>query len=603
MEMTYEEYSNKTLHEKIIYIEDWISSEHEIQDISESKIKKFLRPVLENESNSFIRIMIIEILSFLTVINQIRKTSMIDMLLDIEKNDDPFVIVTSLKYLSLFYDDEEVLEKLEISKDSINPDVSSEAYYRLGLIKILDTSFCTNEIDFYNKLSEGGTLFKYSASIVENRTDAEYFYHITNYLKSILSGDEQNYKLSLKKLLNVSFIRKAFTYNEKYLALEYKINEILLNMYELHKRTTSHENWLDYYKEFSKLAYYHSELLSVRMSENQYQNRLISSFKKNVNDQILRNLYIKSFNQYELKINIIMSTYDDPDLIQFLSFVKDVIKEQDSKKKENDDDLIRISLKIKEIVPESNPMDLLQTLKSRKDIDSVENILSLVAQYVENKHNHNIEFVTGFPTGAEMYNSLLKSIKQELPTYSQEKLHIFMKIMEQIIRYLILTIRSKRLEEYNFLYTENYGGKGRSASERDLQDSLYKHFQYSNIAYGAEEEISNFSDGGRIDIVYKVNNFTFPIELKKTKQKISNDSVREKYLEQLHSYVYSYDQLGIFVLLDLNKKEQPVNDVRDLIYLDKLEPLYDIKNKFPDFIVVVIIPGNKPLPSDKSVYR
>src|SRR5699024_8059018 len=137
-----------------------------------------------------------------------------------------------------------------------------------------------------------GRLFKYSTSSAENRTDAEYFYHVTNYLKSILSGDEQNFELSLKKLLNVSFIRKAFTYNETYLALEYKINEILLNMFELYKRTTTHRSWLDYYKEFSKLAYYHSELLSVCMSENQYKNRLISSFKKNINDQVLRNLYI-----------------------------------------------------------------------------------------------------------------------------------------------------------------------------------------------------------------------------------------------------------------------------------------------------------------------
>ncbi|MGN7286639.1 hypothetical protein ACTHP3_17100 [Shouchella rhizosphaerae] len=600
MEITYEEYSNKTLKERIVYIEDWISKEHEVNNVV--NIKRFLRDVLEKESNSFIRIMSIEILSFLTVTNQIRKSSMIDMLLDIEKNDDPLVVITSLKYLSLFYDDSEVLKKLEISKSSNDPDVSSEAYYRLGLIKIFNTSSCENEVDFYNKLCESGTLFKYSTSSTENRTDAEYFYHVTNYLKFILLDDEENFELTLKKLLNASFIRKAFTYNETYLALEYKINDILLNMFELYKRTTVHKSWLDYYKEFSKLAYYHSELLSVCMSENQFQNRLISSFKKNISDQVLRNLYIKGFNQYELKINNIMSTYDDCDLIQFLSYVKEAIKEDESKKKDNGE-LTRISLKFKEIIPEANPLDLLQTLKTKKDIESVENVLSLVAHYAEKKHDHNFEFLTGYPVGDEIYNSLLESINLNLPTYDKEKLHIFMKIMEQIIRYLILTIRSKRFDEYNFLYTEDHGGKGSNASERDLQDSLYKHFQYTSMAYGVEEEISNFSDGGRIDIVYKVKSFTFPIELKKTKQEISSDSIRKKYLGQLHSYVYSYDQLGIFVLLDLNNKIEPVNDVRDLVYLDKLEPLYNIKNKYPNYIVVVIIPGNKPLPSDRSIYR
>ena len=66
------------------------------------------------------------------------------------------------------------------------------------------------------------------------------------------------------------------------------------------------------------------------------------------------------------------------------------------------------------------------------------------------------------------------------------------------------------------------------ASERDFQDTLYKHFLYSKIAYASEEEINNFADGGRIDIVFKLNNLTFPLELKKTKNLISKDSIREK---------------------------------------------------------------------------
>ncbi|PLR99047.1 hypothetical protein CVD19_02985 [Bacillus sp. T33-2] len=189
-----------------------------------------------------------------------------------------------------------------------------------------------------------------------------------------------------------------------------------------------------------------------------------------------------------------------------------------------------------------------------------------------------------------------------LPNYKGEKLQVFLQIMEEIIRYLVLTVRYKRDDMFGFLYTEERGGKGNKASEQDLQDSLLKHFHYSGIAYGATEEVNNFADGGRIDIVYSINNYTFPIELKKTKQKITDESIKQKYLEQVHSYVYSYQQLGIFVLLDLNEKDKPVNDVRDLVYLDHLEPLYELKNQYPDYIAVVIIPGNKPLPSDKSTY-
>lgn len=54
--------------------------------------------------------------------------------------------------------------------------------------------------------------------------------------------------------------------------------------------------------------------------------------------------------------------------------------------------------------------------------------------------------------------------------------------------------------------------------------------------------------------------------------------------------------------MDLNEKTAPVNDVRDLVYLDNIKPLYAVENKYPNFIVVVIVPGNKPLPSVKSTY-
>jgi hypothetical protein len=259
-------------------------------------------------------------------------------------------------------------------------------------------------------------------------------------------------------------------------------------------------------------------------------------------------------------------------------------------------------LQIKEILPDVETEELVSKLKNIQDVNDVKEVLSLIKTYTEKKYERNIDVYTGDTTGEEIYLEMLSSIKTAIPHYSEQKLNIFMRILEETIRYLMLTVKSKRTEDFNFLYLEKHGGKGNKASERDFQDSLYKHYLYSKIAYVAEEEISNFADGGRIDIVFKLNKFTFPVELKKTKNQISRDSVREKYLEQLHTYIYSYDQLGIFVVLDLNEKSAPVNDVRELVYLDNIQPLYELGNKYPDFIVVVIVPGNKPLPSDKSTY-
>lgn len=273
------------------------------------------------------------------------------------------------------------------------------------------------------------------------------------------------------------------------------------------------------------------------------------------------------------------------------------------KKKKDEDSIIEACVKINSVIHGGNVVELVNKFKTTHDIQDLDHILDVIAEYTMIQHGSNYEFITGFQTGEEIFNSLYSSIKKELPNYSSEKLLIFMKIMEQIIKYLMLTVRNKRDDMYSFLYTEKHKGKGDTASEKDLQDSLFKHLQYSRIAYGSSEEEINFADGGRIDIVYKIDNYTFPIELKKTKQKITEASIRDKYLEQVYSYIYSYDQLGVFVLLDLNEKDKPVNDIRELVYLDYIEPLYELKNTYPDSIVVVIIPGNKQLPSDKSTYR
>lgn len=603
MGVVYEDFSSKTNREKILFMEDYFTKEN-IRNLSEKDIKRFFREVLDNEENAYLKIISIETLVFLTLINKIRKSSTVDMLLDIEENEDPFVLTTSLKYLTIFYENEEdILEKLESCRHNENPDVSSEAYYRLGLITFFNNNN-NSKVDFYKTLEKSSDLFKYSKGQIENRTDAEYFYHVTSFLKSFLDENSEQLSSSFEKLTTVSFYRTAFYYNENLMSLEYKINKILFNLYRIYTSVSGHEGWLNFYDEFKKLSQYHFELISVSLSDNEHQRILISKFKDTVNSQILASLYLRSFRYYNIKIDNIINQYkSDRVLVDFLMYTKKLISNGAQDKKKEDDKIMRVCFQLKQIVPHVDPMELLEKLKAKKNVDNVEDVLSIALEYVENKQGHSVDYITGYEVGEEIFKNLQHSIMTKLPEYDKRKLNVFMRILEEIIRYLILTIRHKRTEEFKFLYTQENKGKGDRASERDLQDSLYKHFQYSSIAYGAEEEINNFADGGRVDIVFKIDNYTFPIELKKTKQKISKESVREKYLEQLHSYIYSYDQLGVFVLLDLNKKDKPVNDVRELVYLDHLKPLYELQDKYPDYIVVVIIPGNKPLPSDKSTYR
>lgn len=607
MKISYDQFACWEVPNKITFMEDWFVEENNIENISERELKMFIRNVLENEENGYVKILTIETLIFLTNLNKIRKGSTIDILLDIEDEEDSFVLITMLRYLTIFQDEhDDIIEKLERLKGHENPEVSSEAYYRLGLINFLDCNASIEKDQFFNLLNESMVLFNYARGQIENRTDAEYYYHVCRFLESFFITNEKQMNDSFDCLFKTSSSRQAFHYNENFLVTEYKINKIFLNLKYIYDSTKGHDGWIDFYNEFRQLSIYHYEILDISLSGNEFQKNLLSRVKSQVNDNIAKSLYLKNFSYYEARINNAVTAYSsDQTLKNFLNYLLELIR-KDEKKKDNDS-IIEVCAKIDNVIQgsnqKSNIMELVQTFKTTHNIENLDDILEIITKYTETKYASNFEFITGFDVGEEIFKRLYKSINEAMSNYDNEKLQIFMRIIEEIIRYLILTVRNKRDDVFGFLYTEKHGGKGSRASERDLQDSLLKHFHYSKIAYGAKEEINNFADGGRIDIVYNINNYIFPIELKKTKEKISQESIQKKYLEQVHSYIYSYQQLGVFVLLDLNEKDKPVNDVRDLVYLEHLEPLYDLKNKYPDNIVVVIIPGNKPLPSDKSTYR
>lgn len=601
MDLDYKEFEKLSSIDKLCFLEDWIDNPPKLESIPEKNTRQLLRNIIENEEDIYLKKLSIEILSFLSVANVIKKSSVISILLELE-NENPIVEVIGLKYLYYFYDNnEEVREKYNECINSEHGDICSEAYYRLGLIEFLNNSSFEDKLSYYNCIDKSSNLFKSAFEIAENREDAHYFYEVTNFIKGILSNDSSKCESIYKEIYHISYMRKQFTYNSKHLLLEDKIQSILTNVYRIYRSSDSHEEWIDYQKEFKELAKFYFELLNISLIEEDIQQKLIENFKESISNNILNELFIQNFSFYTKKIENIQSKYhEDTTLNEFLNIILNSI--QKVEKKNEVQDKLTICIKIREIVKDVTVDEILKILEDLDDITNVKSILDIVQKYVENKNYKSFDIITGDHAGQEIYFNIKKEIEDKISNYDKDKLNVFLRILEETIRYLVLSIKSKRNDKFSFLYTTDKGGLGNTATERDFQNSLYDHYLYSNIAYGAIEEVNNFADGGRIDIVFNLNEYKFPIELKRTKVNISKESIREKYLEQIQSYVYGYNQLGIFAVLDLNEKISPVNDIRELVYLDNLKPLYELDNKYPDYIVVVIIPGNKPLPSDKSTY-
>lgn len=598
--LDYNYLSYKEESERIIFFEDFFQKV-DIENTSEKELKNFFRQAFAEESNSYIKKVILEIICVLTLIGKIKKHFTLDLLLDIDENDSCFVVKTAIKYLSVFYQNEtEIINKIEEFKNSDNADVASEAYYRLAITQLFDVQTEESTALLLDKLYEAKRFFEISKNLIENRTDAEFYEHFIEFLCLCFEEDYSRIEVLYEILSRDIWIREAYSISETSYELEYKISGVIKNIYDIYMNVKDTERWIRVDTELMKLCKYHRCIMSEEIADNPLYKDKIYNIKEVIENALLQPYYSRNLKSILLRIENLESTLQDTEeeeLKKFLKYLMENIKKQNKKKESID---LTVISKLKEMFPDR---DINNIIKDIGEVSNLNTILDLISNYMKQEYNRGAEVITGTYTGQEIFMELYKELQSYLPDYAPNKLSIFMNILEHVISYTISTIQSNK-KEYPFLYSKKSGGLGEDALERNLQDSMYEYFMHTRLnSLSLHYEKKDIADGGRVDIVYSDGKITIPIELKKTNEEVTDESIREKYLSQVQTYTYSYNQLGIFVLLDLNEKSKPVNDIRSLFKIEHLEPLYDIKDKYPDYIIRVIIPGNKLLPSQKSVYK
>lgn len=179
MELDYRKFEELSDIEKVTFLEEWIESPPNFESISEKNTRYFFRDLIEREEDSYLRKISIDILSFLTATNFMKRSFTISILLDID-DDDPFLEITALKYLYYFYDNNtDIKERFSKSTSSENGDICSEAYYRLGLIEFLNNISTDDKLEYFKGIEKSSLYFKSAYQLVENREDARYFYEVT----------------------------------------------------------------------------------------------------------------------------------------------------------------------------------------------------------------------------------------------------------------------------------------------------------------------------------------------------------------------------------------------------------------------------------------
>lgn len=607
MNLLYETFKNQDLASKLTYFEDFFIENVRYAD--EKKLKTFLRNVFELEKSDYLRKLSLEASCSLVFTGKLNKHYILDVIYDIDNNEDPFVIQTSIKILLyLFDDDNEIINKIESFKNHLNSDVASEAYFRLGLIILLKNNSDLETKDFLVNLYKSKEFFSISSQLIENRVDAQFYFYLTDFLCSFIQKDQKKMESIFIALLNSLWIMRINHYDENLMQMEYKLYRILEDIKSIFVSISNLDGWIDFHSELSRISQYHCDLINTEIISNPFYQKYLSVLKSNINDRLLYPYYALNFLPQRKRIdNLLNDTVNDIETTTLLKHIKTIISNQESKKKHDiTDDIISHSTKIKEIVPGIELKQIIEDLKDKNIPENSFNLLDIISQYVNQSYSRSAEFITGTHVGQEIFYRIQKELHYYIPEYPPLKFNKFLNVLENIISYVQSTVCSNK-DDFLFLYDEKHGGKGSFALEKDLRDDLFTYLKRTRISHGIYLEEKDFAEGGRVDIVYRDSEVTFPIELKRTFEQITKENIRDNYLAQVQTYIYPYDQLGIFMLLDLHEKREfcypsSSNNLRDLFYIDHLQPFYNIENKYPDYILVVIVQGNRILPSDRSKY-
>lgn len=585
MELNDEKYNKLSLPEKISFFDNIDSFINDI-DLNNSQEKKALKNVLtqilnDKKEDNYIRKKSLETICDLTVSNHIRVSGTLDLLLDLDENDDSFILSSAIKYIFYFHETEET-ESIEMLKKLCfhsSGEVSSEAYFRLGQIYF----FKSNEQEYILNLTKSNKLFYKSYQEVENRIDAELFYLTTEILIN------KNYTSAhIDRLANIIWELSQFDFNGKTNLLYIKIYECLIS---LNKLTKSNPNEF-FENDFNTLCNYHYQIINLSI-KNDLSNSFLDQFKNNITSQYIEPFYINSLKNELSRIKKLKSKASSDDENNFWQYLLTLLKDNSEKKKDSTD----IKLLISRMLP-NEPVEKLEAHLNKINLENVTEILNFITPYLGSKKK---ELITGSNAGDDIFNEISNKLDKIIGVdYSKKKLLEFKLVLEDVIKYIIRTTEIQKSDDnFSFLFNPD-------AIENDLQRSMINMLKLSSPrASSYSEENQEFTDGGRIDIKYQSNDIIIPLELKRTKHEISEERMKKDYLSQAQTYTYNHDQLGFFIVLDLTTKikSKPMNDIRDLFGIIHLETQHRVNEIHPDHIVWCIVPANKITPSERSTYK
>lgn len=589
MSINFNTYDQLPLHQKIELFDE-VSLYLGKIDLSDSQKSKKLKKQLihivdDNSENSYLRQCALETICKLTIskTNSFRSQGTFDLLLDLELDDEPFILTLAVKYLFYLHSEGEsqAIDKLRKFCAHKSAEVSSEAYFRLGQIYF----FKEKDNNFLKNLTRSQEFFQKAIIESKNRIDAKLFCSLT---KILLTPNKEEQKTQLSQIASIIWTIEVFTESHTVHPLYMGIYRIVLSFIELSNKKV--DTFIDK-SQYDELVSLHYSIINEELT-NTLDDFFIKQFKENLKTEYIEPFYANNFKAQKSRLNELKNNANTENEITFWEAIIELDKEQISKKK----NFNTVLLSVKELFPDVPTDDIIKNLGN----EDLEDTTKLIQRLIRLRPPKIHSMKTGSNIGDDILKDQMINLRKRIPNYDKNHLLEFELIFADIIRYVHRTTQaSKNNPDFLFLFNKD-------ALEKELQVSMMNALRMiSDRASFYSEESPESTDGGRIDIKYESSSLTIPIELKRTKNILDEDKIKRKYLSQAQTYTYNKNQLGFFVILDSSEKDKqkPMNDLRDLFGIMHLDTQHRVNERHPDYIIWCIVPGNKMLPSERSSYN
>lgn len=596
------DWDRKSVMEKVLFFDNFYQNVNaEVLDSNE--LSAFLENLYKTSSDIFLRERTLCYLCELVVAKSITNPfKAIALLLDVKQTDEEFLIIRTIRLLFLFHLQGQYLHEIRaaISKfqNHHSAEVTSEVNFRLGLIEIGSIQTDPTPLDILQNINSAERFFKAATIEVENRIDADFFLHFVTLQSAICKNDYELYETAQKDFKNAALEKQMYSLENGDIELEFSIHQLIEHLKCSYESARKSNIWHYPIEELSVLCNAFLQLEKCVIVNSHYQ-QFHQQVKTNVVGNCLKTVYLYGLSNKSELIKSIKGSVDTTISDDFINYVLNLLQSKDESI-QND---IQFVLALREIV--TNPQEVEEVMKQLNGNRAMSTVISVLGNFLKRAKGGITYFETGYGVGDDILNSLRKQITEKIPDLDTEKQNIFFNVFAEMIRYAQHTHLGYDKSKFLFLFSKKVvGGFGADAEESHLQDSLYESLKHTSMAQYFEYEKRKVANGGRVDIIFQCDKMRIPIEVKKTEESPTIEKIEEYYIAQVQTYTSAYEQLGIFVLLDLSDKEKkPILDFKDWFNVHHIQPATKLPVKHPDYIVSVVIPGNKLLPSMMSTYK